>query len=56
MTHRGPFQPLLFCDSVKSRGPPPHVLGTNCIQTGKRSKAASGLNGVCVFIAPLEDH
>lgn len=46
-----PHSPFL---SSKSRGPSPHVPGTSCRQTGKRSKAASGLNDVGVFMAPLD--
>ena len=45
MTHRGPFQPLLFCDSVKDRPAPslPHQLPEELPAKATAGKATSPL-------------
>ena len=37
MTHRGPFQPLLFCDSVKATVPKGRAPGRSCASPGQLS-------------------
>jgi len=44
MTHRGPFQPLLFCDSVGASGAPPRGAGLHPAFPGTRpARALAGV-------------
>jgi len=49
MTHRGPFQPLLFCDSVTKR----HGSACLKIQSTDRHRSTAFMVSVNVFGMPL---